>query len=344
MISPRPFVVSLALGLALVGCNSGEPRVQKSFEKPRMPSVPHAVETTLDPHLQKQAADEIAVALGSTDPVTRAQAFEAMSRTHDPAAGERVVQGMADRDWRVRFAAALCSGELRLTGAYRAVAKAAFEDNPNVRVASRYALFRMGDFSLTKDLEAMSQNADPRVRANVAMVLGLMKEPTGVLLLRPMIGDADDAVRLAAAEALWALGDNQGLRNLRAGTISPYPDEQIVCTLALARPRDPQVKESILGKLAIDKDGKQYVELQLAAARALGLLKDDAGYGVAERATRSGDARQRVMAAFALGDIGRLDAQPALAKLLADSKAEVRLAAATAIRQLAENGATADAR
>ena len=67
---------------------------------------------------------------------------------------------------------------------------------------------------------------------------------------------------------------------------------------------------------------------------ALGMIGSDAGMGVALKAVDSRDARQRGMAALALGDIGRTDAQPALERLLKDKDPAVRLAAATAVLQL----------
>jgi HEAT repeat protein len=49
---------------------------------------------------------------------------------------------------------------------------------------------------------------------------------------------------------------------------------------------------------------------------------------------RSKDPRIVVMAALAMGAIGRADAQPLLAPLLADDQQSVRLAGATAILEL----------
>lgn len=343
MNTVRVSLVAATLGVSLVGCGGGS-KVQKDFERPRMPIAPKLVDTPIDADAQQKADEIIAKAAMSASPVTRAQAFEAMSRTRDPRAADAVMKGLADREWIVRYAAALCAGELKLQGAYRALGRAAGDDNSNVQVAARYALHRLGDYSMSKDLEKFSQSRNADVRASVATVLGMLGEPTGVWVVRPMLGDSSDAVRLAAAEALWALKDDVGRENLTAGTVSPYPDEQIVCTLALARPRDPSVKELIIGKLAFAKDNQQYPELQLAAARALGLLGDDTGFGIARDATRSGEPRQRTMAALALGAIGRPDAQAALTKLLTDPKDEVRLAAATALKQIADPSATASAR
>jgi HEAT repeat protein len=49
---------------------------------------------------------------------------------------------------------------------------------------------------------------------------------------------------------------------------------------------------------------------------------------------RSADPRIKVMAALALGAIGRSDAQPVLSRFLGDQNPNVKLSAATAILQL----------
>jgi HEAT repeat protein len=64
------------------------------------------------------------------------------------------------------------------------------------------------------------------------------------------------------------------------------------------------------------------------------MLGSDEAYSAVIEATRSPDARQRYLAAMALGAIGRADAQSALAPLFKDADPDVRLAAASAVLQL----------
>jgi HEAT repeat protein len=257
-----------------------------------------------------------------------------MSRTQDPQAADRVVRALADRNWLVRFAGAICAGDLRLKSAYKPLAALATDPDANVRVAVRYALHQLGDKSLSNDLEPLSQNNDPHVRGNVAMVLGKLGEPTATRILRPMLTDTDFDVRQQAAEGLWRLGDEQGQKNLIAGSLSKYVDDQMFSILGLAATNDQRMKPYVMAKFANDHDKKQLVELQLVAARSLGMLGDDSGFGLALRSTTSSDPRRRVLAAWALGEIGRSDGQDALAKLLADPSQDVRLAAATALRMI----------
>ncbi len=329
-------VSALAIAAILSGCApakpQGKPSESKVFKQVTLPANVAPTAVPIDETVQQQAANQILLAFNSSDPVIKAQSLEAMSRTHDVNAVDRVQRALTDKNWIVRFSGAMCAGDLKLKGTYKALVAVAYDDDANVRLAVRYALHQLGDKSLSKDLEALSTHMDPKVRANTAFALGLLGEPTATRVLKPMITDADIVVRMQAAEALWRLGDEQGEKNLVAASLSKYVDDQLPSLLALAAPRDQRVKPYIMAKFANDHDNKQFVELQLVAARALGMLGDDAGFGLCVKNCTATDPRRRALAALALGDIGRPDAQDALAKLLADPTQEVRLSAATALR------------
>ncbi|HWP39699.1 MAG TPA: HEAT repeat domain-containing protein, partial [Tepidisphaeraceae bacterium] len=143
-------------------------------------------------------------------------------------------------------------------------------------------------------------------------------------------------VRIAAAEAMWRLGDERGLEALVAGTISKFADDQMIALQGIVAPRDHRVRDYVYGKLT-----DEYDEVALVAARAMGELGFDDGYAVAMKYLKSRDPRQRELAAVALGKIGRSDAQPLLSPLLQDEQPRVRLAAAAALLQLKDPAATA---
>ena len=108
-----------------------------------------------------------------------------------------------------------------------------------------------------------------------------------------------------------------------------YPGHQMVGILALAGPRDPRIIQHVRAGL-----GSNYEEVVLVTARALAMLGSDEAYGKALAATTSTDARQRSLAALALGALGKPQAADSLAGMLKDSDPDVRLAAALAILQL----------
>ena len=130
-------------------------------------------------------------------------------------------------------------------------------------------------------------------------------EPSGVKLLKDMLAtEMDDAVRIQIAESRWRLGDVDAVEALCRGLVSNYVDDQMLAIMALTAPKDRRVEGYVRGKLT-----DPYTEIALVAARGMGDLGYDAGYPIAMKSIRSPDSRQRFLAAYALGSIGRSDAQ-----------------------------------
>ena len=134
-------------------------------------------------------------------------------------------------------------------------------------------------------------------------------------------GDEDVAARAARAR--------KRAKALVAASLSGHPAHAMVGLLGLAAPNDSRIREHIRAGLESD-----YLEVKLVAGRALGMIGSDEAYVLARDTTRSSDARQRYLAALALGAIARTDSQDTLAPLLKDSDPDVRVAAATAILEL----------
>jgi len=336
-------LVVLGLGAVGVGCAappSQPPQTEIEEAKranalkelppaPKPPQVPVAKATTLDESLRDAARQQILSSFRSNDTIMRCQAIEAAQNGMGPEAAGLVITALDDSAELVRFAGSMAAGTLRLEMARPKLAAMADDTDPNVRVAVRYALHRLGDTSRSHDLEQYSVSPDVIVRRNTAMVLGLLGEKSAVRLLWPMQKDVDSAVRLGVAESMWRLGEEQGLKECVAACVSQFPDDQILGSLALAAPKDVRVRPYLRGKLTTP-----YEEVNLAAARALGVIGEDDGYGVAQKGAKSNDPRQRALAALAFGAIGRADAQSMLAGLLKDGDEAVRIAAAMAVLQL----------
>ena len=119
------------------------------------------------------------------------------------------------------------------------------------------------------------------------------------------------------------------LKYLVASSITLHPGQQMVGILALAGPRDDRVMQHV--RAGMDSG---YLEVALVTTRALGMLGSDEWFMLAMESARAAEARQRTLAALALGAIGRVDAQDVLGGLLKDPDADVRIAAATALLQL----------
>lgn len=320
----------LVLGCLLAGCARGGGR-PVAAKPPPLPPPPEP--TPIDPSLVEQARAEVRRAAASSNPRLRGQAIEALVLGVGPSASGEILPALADPEATVRFAALLALGQLKVREARPQVLPLLEDPNAHVRAAARFALHRFGDRSRSQELAAMSLSAVPGVRANVALLLGLLEEPSAVKILRPMQADDNAQVRLQVAGALWRLGNEDGLPALVQFSISQYLDDQILSILAIAMPRRQSVRSLLEGKL-----NTEAVEVNLAAARGLGMLGSDRGYMVARDAASSRDPRQRLLAAMALGEIGRSDAQPTLSKLLNDESPQVRLGAAAAVLMIARSG------
>jgi HEAT repeat protein len=321
--------VILTFTFALVGCKSG-PKAMKTMPPPQHapPPPPHRP-MALDQTLRQNARAQIEKSLASQDPYTRANAIEAAQNALGDADRMDIVSKLSDPAPVVRFAACMACGTLRLNEAHQKLLDLVHDPDTDVQIGSRFALHRIGDTRYSHDLEVFARSTDPRVRGNTVMVLGLLEEKSALKILHAMRADPKPSVRLQVAEAMWRLGDEDGLTTLVGGSISVYKDDQIISLLALAGPKDRRVAAHIRPKLV-----GEFEEVWLAAARALGELGFDDGFGIAMKSAESPDPRIRALAALALGAIGRSDAQPALKKLLEAPEEGVRLAAATAILQL----------
>jgi len=311
---------------ALAGCQHSPQRIVAT-----PPPVPAVRDVPLDPNLATIARKQLADDMTSSKVEVKVHAIEAARTADGREHAADILKDLSDPQSEVRFAAALAAGELRLEDARQPLLAMAEDSSENVRVAVRFALHRLGDTHLSHQLERMAHDADPRVRSNTAMVLGMLGEPSALRILRIMRLDPTPVVRQQASEAMWRLHDQSGLEDLIALSESKFPDDEMIGVLSLAEPRDTRVRQHVRNRLTAE-----WPEVTLVAARAMGMLGSDEGYGIAQQGARSTDWRQRQLAAFAFGAIGRADAQDDLRKLLSDQDDDVRLAAATAVLQLEE--------
>lgn len=329
------YVLIACVGLAgLAGCDaSGKAPVTNVTPKPRnevtIPEPPPRTNVTVSASLKATAIQEIHGGLVSTDPFVRAHAVEASREALGSAARDDILRALQDIEPVVRFAATMSSGELRLEEARPTLHTLLADADPSVQIGAIFALHRLGDTQYSAGLEQALQSREARVRANAILALGRLGERSAVRILMPMLRDSEVTVRYQAAEALWRLGSEDALSFLIATSLSPDPAAQMPGILALAMPRDPRVIQHV--RAGLDSD---FVEVKLVMARALGMLGSDEAYVLAIDGCRSEKPEQRYLAALALGAIGRADAQEALAPLLKDVNADVRLAASTAMLQL----------
>lgn len=321
----------VAVGLMAAGCQGGAPSAKGRMPGPPKPppAYPQARDVPVDPQLQSAARQELASSLRSTDPNVRAHAVEAIRQSEPAEHRPDILRALRDPDPLVRYAAAMAAGDLKLEEAHPILLEMLDDKDSAVRVVAHYALHRIGDTRASHDLEKTSRDPEARVRGTTAMVLGMLGDASALKILHSMRYDRHPAVRQQAAEAMWRLGDERGRNDLVGWSVSHYPDDEMLGLLGLAAPHNHSIIEHVRAGLVTD-----WPEVNLVAARAMGMLGSDEGYGVAQLGANSTDPRQRILAAMAFGAIGRSDAQDQLRNLLKDPEPNVQVAAAQAILEL----------
>lgn len=221
-----------------------------------------------------EAIRQLLLASRGADPYLRANAIEAMS-----GAPDRVLPmcelGLRDEHPVVRFAALVTLGKMQARSQVKAAERMTGDPNPSVRAAAYFAAKRCGSPINVSPMGALLMSDDPDVRANTAMLLGLMgDESAGPMLVdagrspMPRVSDVKVLlVRCQIAEARVRLGEYEAIDAIRAGSFSSYPEVRMICVGLLGDLGDVQNMEDAL--LSIYRDSQEVLELRLATAAAL---------------------------------------------------------------------------
>lgn len=210
----------------------------------------------------------------TSDPFSRCNAIEALGETLGMQAGEIYLNGLPDQSPAVRFASAMAVGDTKYAPAkgrlMKMVEDKQVEPDRRVMPAVIYALYRMGDTTYTGDLYTLLFDTEKEVRANAALVMGKIGEPSAIGPLKTRLSDEQDpSVRLQVIESLALLGDAPSALSLEAYTKKTrFLDEQLVAIPAMARVHTttaPQVLNEIL-------NSSQHPTVRVSAAGALGML------------------------------------------------------------------------
>ena len=281
----------------------------------------------------------VEAALSDNNPDIRCKAIEVI------ASGRQVrlmpkVQRLMDHEYApVRFAAAMAVGDLEYSLGKRSSIRLLKDNDLNVVIAASYAMGKLGSVEYFQVLYKALDNSDQTVRANAALLLGKSGDRRAVEPLYEILErkDSDDKVVFQAAESIAMLGDERIYPKLWAMLISAYADVRLAGISAMRELGTPEARNALLTMLDDD-----VLEIRLAAAEHLGMLKDRTGermvLDVFEKDLTGGlsldrEALDRANARTALA-IGQI-CTPALTKylprLLRNESKFVRLAAAKAV-------------
>ncbi|MBI5017184.1 MAG: HEAT repeat domain-containing protein [Deltaproteobacteria bacterium] len=163
------------------------------------------------------------------------------------------------------------------------------------------SLLRHGEKSAEPLIRSLN-HPDPRVRAEVAFLLGRLEDARAIEPLLGLLQDPEPRVRRNAVFALGALN--------RAGQESPYVIDRLVRVLA-----DPAEDVSSAAREALVRYGERVVPVLLARCR-------------------EGSGAERLASINALREIGSREAEPVMIELLGHRDRNVRIAAVAALMVL----------
>jgi HEAT repeat protein len=286
----------------------------------------------------------------SPDPAIRANCIEALEPSTDPRARQVIEQGLHDPEWVVRFAAAMATGK-RKDSTYRSILEnlAAKDPNDSVKVAAIYALRRLGSTANMNTLAATLRSPDPIVRANTALVLGLMGDPSAITLLRTVESETVQPVKFEITAALARLGDRQAQDVIIAWAFSKFAEDQYSAMMVCADLPERAASPLLVGLAPLppnvpleQKDVATFLTTrrQLVAARALGKRNTIQGIDVADENLKNSNPELRALAAMALAEMVHGTADRALYPMLKDPDPRVQRAAAQAIVNINSRSAT----
>lgn len=319
------------------------PAVQASPEPPpirlsAMPSV--ALDASASP--ETRAIHILVEASQSREPIYRAHALEGLQ------ARVGVLQPiacrlLADGNPGVRFAAAVTVGKKRLTECAHIVEPLVLDPSPSVRAAALYALVRLDRVVDLTPLTEMAISSNPEIRANAFFVLGELRNPSAIPLVESAVGrklvGADQIrtriVDLQAAESMAKMGDYRQFDPIRAALFAPSEQSEFIALACqmVGETNDRGARGHLIGLWNGKGPLERPVEIRLIAGVALiriGEPNRDPIFQLCQVAVKDVAPTIRAQAAATLGWVGGKRSLDALAPLLQDPVAMVRLSAANA--------------
>ena len=267
----------------------------------------------------------------------RANCVEALQSSEDPRAAEVIEQGLHDPQWVVRFASCMAAGK-RKAANLKPVLLTLAKDDPNdsVRAGAVYGLYRMGDYTYLNLLLKTRNSPDASVRANTFMVFGLLGDKSIIGLLKVSIHERDPRAKFELTAALARLGDEDAQRVIASLVLSKVAEDQWNSLMVASDlPPDAVINSLLVAvKDPLPMQGhprELEIRRQLLAARALGKMGKITGGKLALQYKKDASADVRALAALALGDLLLATEEYAVADMLSDPDPQVQIAAAAAV-------------
>jgi HEAT repeat protein len=256
-----------------------------------------------------------------------------------------VRRGLVDDNRGVRFVAAMTIGEFRMQDLAHLLEPLLRDDSESVQAAAIYGLKRCGRTVDLSPLATLILSDDPEVRANAALVLGDLGNPSAIPVIESAVGQGMTRVNAAKiklvdlqfAEALVKLGAERQIEAIRAALFAPAEEGELtaVACMMCGRLRDERTVPNMVRLARITGDFQQPAEVRMAAT--WGLARIDPAMALVEvpmEYVASKEYQLRFQAAMTLGEIGNSGSLSTLSAMMGDLNPLVQVAAASAILQI----------
>jgi HEAT repeat protein len=272
-------------------------------------------------------------------------------------------EALLDASPAVRITAATLIGRLRLTehrDALRPLLADASDSVAAREMVVASAVYALARLNVPVDLSPLGrmvkESGDARVRAQAAVYLGMLGNPSAIPVLRdaartPMPRAEAAAVRLMQlqiAQALVMLGDADAIHELRAA-LYPSSESDLEATALSAQILGELQDRNSTNQLIIltawnqRETGRLPAEVRLAAATALAKIGNRRGSFIADEYITSSDSRIRAQAAILYGETRQQANLARLEALMNDPERRVQIAAAAGILKITDGSITAAA-
>jgi HEAT repeat protein len=202
------------------------------------------------------------------------------------------------------------------------------DENWHVRQIAVYALGKTKDPKVVEPMIACLKDGEENVRSQAIEAIIVLNDKQAVEpLLGVMEKDTDVDTRNTAVRALGSLKDTRAVEPLLVAMKSSDNILVLAAIGALADIGDPRAVDALISRT------RQY-ETRSSATAALGNFRTEKSFQALLKLTESKDPFVRSAAAFSLAKIGDPRAIPAIRNLEADKAANVRAAAAEALKAI----------
>ncbi|MHC4984696.1 MAG: HEAT repeat domain-containing protein, partial [Planctomycetota bacterium] len=223
---------------------------------------------------------ELMASLTNEDPVTRANALEAVSSTLGSEAGAHFIEALDDPEPMVRFAAAMVIGDNQYAPAKERLLQlmANPQTDPVMQCALIYALHQLGVTRFNERLGTYLHDPDKTLRGNVVLVMGKIGHRSAIDRIKGVWADEKDlGVEVGIVESLATLGDAVAAQQLEGFCrMQRMVSVQLPAIRAVARLAPPDVNQILLDRL--QKDPSPRVKVAAAGGLARVGVDDDDGY------------------------------------------------------------------